>query len=167
MKKLSLLLVIVLISSIGFSQEKNIVEVAVGSPDHTTLVKAVTEADLVETLQSKGPFTVFAPVNEAFDALPDGVLNTLLQPEQKQMLQGVLTYHVIAGKLTANDVIAAVKKGDGKAQVKTVGGGTLTVMLDGGNVKIMDANGNVATVVAADLMASNGVIHVIDTVLIP
>lgn len=167
MKKLCLLLVTVLISSIGFSQEKDIVDIAVGSPDHTMLVKAVTEADLVETLKSKGPFTVFAPVNQAFENLPDGLLGTLLKPEQKGALQNVLTYHVIAGKLTAKDVVAAIEKGGGKAQVKTVSGGVLMIMLDGSNVVIKDAKGNVTTVVATDLMASNGVIHVVDSVLMP
>lgn len=146
---------------------KNIVENAVNSQDHTTLVAAVKAAELVETLSSDGPFTVFAPTNAAFGNLPEGTVATLLKPENKGKLQTVLTYHVIAGKFNAKDVIAAIKQGGGKAELKTVSGGTLTAMLEDGNVKIMDSNGNVATVTIADVNQSNGVIHVIDTVLLP
>lgn len=146
---------------------KNIVENAVNSKDHTTLVAAVKAADLVSTLSSEGPFTVFAPVNDAFAALPEGTVETLLKPENKPQLQAVLTYHVIAGKLKASDVVAAIKKGKGKAEVATVNGGILTFMLDGDTVKIKDAAGNLATVTIADVHQSNGVIHVIDTVLLP
>lgn len=146
---------------------KNIVENAVNSKDHTTLVAAVKAADLVSTLSSEGPFTVFAPVNDAFAALPEGTVETLLKPENKTQLQAVLTYHVIAGKLKASDVVAAIKKGKGKAEVATVNGGILTFMLDGDTVKIKDAAGNLATVTIADVHQSNGVIHVIDTVLLP
>lgn len=146
---------------------KNIVENAANSKDHTTLVAAVKAADLLSTLSSEGPFTVFAPVNDAFAALPEGTVETLLKPENKPQLQAVLTYHVIAGKLKASDVVAAIKKGKGKAEVATVNGGILTFMLDGDTVKIKDAAGNLATVTIADVHQSNGVIHVIDTVLLP
>jgi uncharacterized surface protein with fasciclin (FAS1) repeats len=146
---------------------KNIVENAVNSKDHTTLVAAVKAAELVETLSSEGPFTVFAPVNSAFAALPEGTVETLLKPENKLKLQAVLTYHVIAGDFKASDVVAAIKKGKGKVEFKTVQGGILTFMLDGGKVKIKDASGNIATVTIADVNQSNGVIHVIDTVLLP
>lgn len=168
MKITNLLFVAVfLFTSLGFSQNKDIVDVAAGSEDHTTLVAAVKAGDLVETLKSEGPFTVFAPTNEAFAALPDGTVDYLLKADNKQKLQTVLTYHVIAGKLDAKAVVNAIKKGGGKAEVKTVGGEVLTFMLEGKMVKVKDVNGNVATVLAADLNASNGVIHVVDTVLLP
>lgn len=168
MKITNLILVAVfLVSSLGFSQSKDVVDIAIGSKDHTTLVAAVKAGDLVETLKSEGPFTVFAPTNAAFEALPKGVVPNLLKPENQGKLQEVLTYHVIAGKLTAKDVVAAINDGGGEAVVRTVGGGALTLMLDGKSVKIKDANGNVATVTAADLDASNGVVHVVDTVLLP
>jgi len=146
---------------------KNIIENAVNSKDHTTLVAAVKAADLVEVLQGDGPFTVFAPTNAAFDKLPDGTVATLLKPENKEQLQAILTYHVVAGDFKAADVVAAIKKGNGKATFKTVNGAELTAMMDGKNVKIQDAAGNVATVTIADVNQSNGVIHVIDTVLLP
>ncbi|MCM4159576.1 fasciclin domain-containing protein [Antarcticibacterium flavum] len=146
---------------------KNIVETASGSADHTTLVAAVKAADLAGTLQSEGPFTVFAPTNAAFEKLPAGTVETLLKPENKKMLQDILTYHVVAGDLKAGDVVAAIKKGNGTATLETVNGGSITAMMDGNNVKIKDAAGNVATVTAADLNQSNGVIHVLDTVLLP
>lgn len=177
--KLNLVMLVSLVTiSIGFAQtkmvggaemypSKNIIENAVNSNDHTTLVAAVKAAGLVETLSGEGPFTVFAPVNAAFAALPAGTVETLLKPENKSKLQAVLTYHVIAGKLNAKDVVAAIKKGNGKAALKTVNGGTLTFMLEGKNVKVKDAAGNVATVSIADVNQSNGVIHVIDTVLLP
>ena len=149
------------------SPSKNIVETAVNSEVHTTLVAAVKAADLVETLSSDGPFTVFAPTNSAFANLPEGTVETLLKPENIKQLQAVLTYHVIAGKFSASDVVAAIKKGDGKVELKTVNGGMITAMLDGKSVKIKDSKGNVATVTIADLDQTNGVIHVIDTVLLP
>ncbi|EMY80378.1 secreted surface protein containing a fasciclin domain [Psychroflexus gondwanensis ACAM 44] len=149
------------------SPSKNIIENAVNSKDHTTLVAAVKAADLVETLSSDGPFTVFAPTNAAFGNLPEGTVETLLKPENKKQLQTVLTYHVIAGNFSASDVVAAIKKGNGKAELKTVSGGMVTAMLDGKSVKIKDSKGNVATVTIADVNQSNGVIHVIDTVLLP
>ncbi len=149
------------------SPKKNIVENASNSKDHTTLVAAVKAADLVETLQGEGPFTVFAPTNAAFEELPEGTVKSLLKPENKEKLQAVLTYHVVAGKWTAQEVMGAIKKGNGKAVVKTVQGGELTLMTEGEKVKIKDGQGNVATVTIANVMQSNGVIHVIDTVLLP
>ena len=146
---------------------KNIVENAVNSKDHTTLVAAVKAAGLVETLQSEGPFTVLAPTNAAFEKLPDGTVASLLKPENKKALQGVLTYHVIAGKNSAADIIQDIKEGGGTAEWTTVNGQMLWGMLDGNMVKIKDQAGNVATVTIADVYQSNGVIHVIDTVLLP
>lgn len=146
---------------------KNIVENAINSKDHTTLVAAVQAADLVATLQTDGPFTVFAPTNAAFNKLPEGTVSTLLKPENKGTLQGVLTYHVIAGNYSANDIVAAIKKGNGSAAFSTVNGGKLTAMLKGNKVVLKDANGTTATVTIADVHQSNGVIHVIDTVVLP
>ena len=146
---------------------KDIVSNAVNSKDHTTLVAAVKAAGLVETLQGEGPFTVFAPTNEAFNKLPEGTVATLLKPENKSMLQGVLTYHVLAGKNSAADIMKAIEKGDGKAEFTTVNGQKLYAMVDGGKVKLKDQAGNVSTVTIADVNQSNGVIHVIDTVVLP
>ncbi|WP_121666636.1 fasciclin domain-containing protein [Mesonia aquimarina] len=146
---------------------KNIVENAVNSKDHTTLVAAVKAAGLVETLQGEGPFTVFAPTNAAFEKLPNGTVETLLKPENKKMLQGILTYHVASGKWTAKKIMKMIKKNDGKFTFKTVNGEKLTAMMDGDMVKIKDVAGNVATVTIANVMQSNGVIHVVDTVLLP
>ena len=146
---------------------KNIIENAVNSKDHTTLVAAVKAADLVETLSSEGPFTVFAPTNAAFAKLPEGTVNTLLMAENKKTLQTVLTYHVVAGKWNAKAVLKMIKKGNGKAEIKTVSGGTITAWLKDKNVYITDENGNSAKVTIADVNQSNGVIHVIDTVLLP
>ena len=146
---------------------KNIVENAVNSKDHTTLVAAVKAADLVETLQSKGPFTVFAPTNAAFDKLPKGTVETLVKPENKKMLQSILTYHVVAGKMNASDIAKAIKKGNGKATLSTVQGGTLTAWMMGKDLYITDENGNKAKVTIADVNQSNGVIHVIDAVVTP
>ncbi len=160
--------VVMFISAASLSAQTNdVVDIAIGSPAHTTLVAAVKAADLVATLKSKGPFTVFAPTNDAFAKLPAGTVETLLKPENKAKLAGILTYHVIAGNLMAADVVAAIKKGNGKAEVATVNGGKLTITLMGDKVMITDANGNSAHVVAADLKGSNGVVHVIDSVLLP
>ncbi|MEJ4088124.1 fasciclin domain-containing protein [Galbibacter orientalis] len=179
LKKGMLLGVFVLASTVVLAQEtkmvggaemyptKNIVENAVNSKDHTTLVAAVKAADLVETLQSDGPFTVFAPTNKAFEALPEGTVEMLLKPENKEKLQAVLTYHVIAGKMDAKALMDAVKNGMGKAMLKTVNGEELTVMQKGKKLWIMDAKGNKAKVTIADVYQSNGVIHVINTVLLP
>jgi len=146
---------------------KNIVENAVNSKDHTTLVAAVKAAGLVETLQSKGPFTVFAPTNAAFDKLPKGTVENLLEEENKATLQTVLTYHVVAGKWTAKELMSMIKKDGGKSKIKTVNGEMLTAWMDGKSVKISDNSGNTAMVTIANVMQSNGVIHVIDTVLLP
>jgi len=157
----------VMVGGAAMYPSKNIVENAVNSKDHTTLVAAVKAADLVETLQSDGPFTVFAPTNAAFDKLPEGTVTTLLKPENKKQLQTVLTYHVVAGNMKAADVVAAIKKGKGKATLTTVSGGTLTAMMKGKNVILTDENGNSSTVAIANVNQSNGVIHVVDTVLLP
>ncbi len=146
---------------------KNIVENAVNSKDHTTLVAAVKAAGLVEVLQSEGPFTVFAPTNAAFDKLPEGTVATLVKPENKEQLQTILKYHVVSGKWNAKAIAKLIKKGDGKAVIKTVSGGTLTAWTKGNNVYVTDENGNSAKVTIADVNQSNGVIHVVDTVLLP
>jgi uncharacterized surface protein with fasciclin (FAS1) repeats len=151
----------------GVAQKMDIVDVAAGSPDFTTLVAAVKAAGLVSTLKGAGPFTVFAPTNEAFQKLPAGTVDGLLKPEQKATLAKILTYHVVAGKLTASAVLAAIKKGNGTATLTTVSGGKLVASLDMGKVKLTDEKGGVSYVTKTDLMASNGVIHVIDTVLMP
>ena len=147
--------------------DKNIVENAVNSKDHTTLVAAVKAAGLVETLQGAGPFTVFAPTNEAFAALPAGTVDTLLKPEMKGDLTKVLTCHVVGAKAMAADVMKMVKDDGGAHKVKTVGGCELTLKDEGGKVTVTDENGNVANVTIADVEQSNGVIHVIDKVLLP
>ena len=146
---------------------RNIIQNAVNSADHTTLVAAVTAADLVETLQGEGPFTVFAPVNKAFEKLPKGTVEKLLKPENKATLTAVLTYHVIPGKISAADFVAAVKKGGGEATYKTVEGEELTVRQDGRRLEIIDAKGDKSFVTIADVNQKNGVIHVVDTVLMP
>ncbi|MDB5236670.1 MAG: fasciclin protein [Hymenobacter sp.] len=147
---------------------KTIVANAVNSKDHTTLVAAVKAAGLVETLSGKGPFTVFAPVNDAFENLPAGTVETLLKPENKATLQKVLTYHVVAGNMSAEKIMAAIKAGKGKATLKTVSGGTLVAMMNGAhNVMLTDESGNTASISTYDVMQSNGVIHVIDKVLLP
>ena len=145
----------------------NIVGTAAGSADHTTLVAAVKAGGLVDTLSGTGPFTVFAPTNAAFAALPAGTVDTLLKPENKAQLQSVLTYHVVSGKLMAKDVLAAITAGGGKAVVTTVQGGKLTASVMGGKVMLTDAKGRVSHVSTADLDTTNGVIHVVDNVLLP
>lgn len=146
---------------------KNIIENAVNSKDHTTLVAAVKAAGLVETLQSAGPFTVFAPTNAAFDKLPAGTVENLLKPENKAALSSVLTYHVVAGRMSSADVAKAIKAGNGKAEFKTVQGGTLTAMMSGKDVVLKDSKGNTSKITIMDVNQSNGVIHVIDTVVMP
>ena len=147
---------------------KDIVSNAVNSKDHTTLVAAVKAAGLVETLQGKGPYTVFAPINGAFAALPAGTVETLLKPENKGALTSVLTYHVVAGRITARDILAAIKRGNGAATFTTVNGQTLTAMLNGPmNVALRDASGGVSNISTYDVLQSNGVIHVTDHVLLP
>jgi uncharacterized surface protein with fasciclin (FAS1) repeats len=146
---------------------KNIVENAVNSKDHTTLVAAVKAAGLVETLESAGPFTVFAPTNEAFDKLPKGTVESLVKPENKATLTKILTYHVVAGRLSAEELMAKVKAGMGKAELKTVQGDNLTVMQDGKKLYLVDEKGGKSWITIADVFQSNGVIHVINTVLMP
>ncbi|HTH52127.1 MAG TPA: fasciclin domain-containing protein [Pyrinomonadaceae bacterium] len=146
---------------------KNIVENAVNSKDHTTLVAAVQAADLVDTLKSAGPFTVFAPTNAAFAKLPAGTVDTLLKPENKATLTKVLTYHVIAGNYDSKAIAKAIKAGNGKAEFTTVAGGKLWAMMDGKNLILMDEKGGKSMVTIADVRQSNGVIHVVDTVVLP
>jgi uncharacterized surface protein with fasciclin (FAS1) repeats len=148
-------------------KNKNIVENAMNSKDHTTLVAAVKAAGLVETLQGNGPFTVFAPVNSAFEMLPAGTVDTLLKPENKAMLTKVLTYHVVAGNMDSKKIMKAIKKGDGKAMFKTVAGGMLTATMEGDTLVLTDEKGGKSKVTIANVKQSNGVIHVVDTVLMP
>lgn len=146
---------------------KNIVENAVNSKDHTTLVAAVKAAGLVGTLESAGPFTVFAPTNEAFEKLPAGTVDNLLKPENKDALTKVLTYHVVAGRLSSADLLAKVKAGNGKAELTTVQGGKLTAMAKGKKLYLVDEKGGESWITIADVNQSNGVIHVVNTVLMP
>ena len=146
---------------------KTIVDNAVNSKDHTTLVAAVQAAGLVDTLKGPGPFTVFAPVNAAFEKLPAGTVESLVKPENKDTLTTVLTYHVVPGRMTAKDLAAAIKKGGGKATLTTVQGGTLTAAMMGKTIMLTDAKGGMSHVTQGDVMQSNGVIHVVDTVLMP
>jgi len=146
---------------------KNIIENLINSKDHTVLLTAVMAADLAETLQGAGPFTVFAPVNKAFEKLPKGAMDALLKPESKEALTALLTYHVIPGKYSAADFVAAIKKGDGKALFKTVEGEELTIEHDGRKLIIMDAKGDKSIVTIPDVNQKNGVIHVVDAVLSP
>lgn len=181
MKKLVFMLVAAFLTVTTFAQKektvevggapmypsKNIVANAVNSKDHTTLVAAVKAAGLVETLQSEGPFTVFAPTNAAFDKLPKGTVETLVKPENKNTLIAVLTYHVVAGKYNAKDIAQLIKKGNGKATLTTVQGGVLTASMEGKKLVLTDAKGGKSYVTIADVNQSNGVIHVIDTVVMP
>lgn len=149
------------------AQTKDVVDLAAGSADHTTLVAAVKAASLVETLKGKGPFTVFAPTNAAFGKLPAGTVEGLLKPENKATLSKILTYHVVAGNLDAAAVVAAIKKGNGKAELTTVSGGKLTASIEGGKVQLTDEKGMHSYVTTTDIKGSNGIIHVIDTVVMP
>ena len=146
---------------------KTIVDNAVNSKDHTTLVAAVQAAGLVDTLKSAGPFTVFAPTNAAFDKRPAGTVESLVKPENKATLTKVLTYHVVAGNNDSKSIAKAIKKGGGKAEFKTVAGGTLWAMMDGNNLVLTDEKGGRSVVTIADVRQSNGVIHVVDTVVLP
>ena len=177
-KFLSLLLLTAIVSGNSFAQTKmvggaamyptkNIVENAVNSKDHTTLVAAVKAAGLVPTLESAGPFTVFAPTNKAFDALPAGTVSSLLKPENKAKLTSILTYHVVPGKLSSQDLMKMIKMKDGKATLKTVQGENLYASMKGKHLMISDDNGNSAEVTIADVNQSNGVIHVVNKVLLP
>jgi uncharacterized surface protein with fasciclin (FAS1) repeats len=165
-KKITAIASFVAISMTATSQT-TIVDVAVSSKDHSTLVAAVKAAGLVETLNSAGPFTVFAPVNAAFDKLPAGTVETLLKPENKGLLTSILTYHVVAGNIDAAAVVAAIEAGNGKASLQTVSGRKLVASIENGKVILTDEKGGKATVTATDLKGSNGVIHVIDTIVMP
>ena len=178
--KLGLMFATALLVNTSFAQEKtvevggapmypskNIVENAVNSKDHTTLVAAVKAAGLVETLEGPGPFTVFAPTNEAFDMLPKGTVETLVKPENKAKLTGILTYHVVSGRLDSKALMALITAGNGTAQLTTVAGGKLWVMMKGKKIIIKDENGGMAMVITKDVYQSNGVIHVVDHVLLP
>lgn len=156
-----------MVGGAAMDKKKTIVENASAAPNLTTLVAAVKAADLVGTLSGKGPFTVFAPENAAFDKLPAGTVDTLVKPENKAMLTKILTYHVVAGKYDAKKIMDAIKKGNGKATLKTVQGENLTAMMEGSSVVLTDAKGGKSTVTTANVMQSNGVVHVIDTVVMP
>lgn len=180
-KSIGLMLTAALLMNVSYAQKektvevggaamypsKNIVENAVNSKDHTTLVAAVKAAGLVETLQSAGPFTVFAPTNAAFDMLPKGTVESLVMPENKQMLSGILTYHVVAGKLDSKELEKWMKKGNGTAELTTVAGGKLWVMMKDGKWWVKDEKGGMATITIPNVYQSNGVIHVVDHVLMP
>jgi uncharacterized surface protein with fasciclin (FAS1) repeats len=146
---------------------KDIIDNAVNSADHTTLVAAVKAAGLVDTLKGPGPFTVFAPTNEAFAKLPAGTIDTLLKPENKDMLVKILTYHVVAGRLSAAELKKEIRAGNGQATLKTVSGGTLIAMMQGSNIVLKDEKGDMSTVTIPNVFQSNGVIHVVDTVVLP
>jgi uncharacterized surface protein with fasciclin (FAS1) repeats len=166
-KRIALLFSATLLAFNVMAKSNDIVDVAMTSEAHTTLVAAVKAADLVSTLKSEGPFTVFAPTNEAFAKLPAGTVENLLKPENKSTLASILTYHVVAGNLDAKTVLAAIKTGGGKAVLTTVQGGKLTATIVKGQVVLTDEKGGKSIVTATDLKGSNGVIHVIDTVLMP
>ena len=157
----------VMVGGAPMYSSKDIIDNAVNSKDHTTLVAAVKAAGLVETLKGKGPFTVFAPVDTAFAALPAGTVDTLLKPENKGQLGKVLTYHVVAGKMDSAALLKAIEAGGGKATLAAVSGGTLTASRSGGTIVVADDGGGMAKVTIADVVQSNGVIHVVDKVLLP
>lgn len=165
--KMKFLLTLLIGGVISASAQKTVVDVAVGSKAHSTLVTAVKAADLVATLQGAGPFTVFAPTNDAFAKLPKGTVENLLKPENKASLAKILTYHVIAGNLDAAAVLKAIKDGKGKVKLKAVSGGNLTASLKNGKVILTDEKGGIANVTATDLKAGNGVVHVLDAVVMP
>lgn len=166
-KSLFLGVLAIVASTLTVNAQKTVVDIAVGSKDHTTLVAAVKAADLVATLQSAGPFTVFAPTNAAFAKLPAGTVESLLKAENKATLTKILTYHVIAGSFDATAVVKAIKDGGGSVSLKTVSGGNLVASIKAGKVILTDEKGGYATVVATDLKADNGLIHVIDAVVLP
>ncbi len=157
----------VMVGGAAMYPTKDIIDNAVNSKDHTTLVAAVKAAGLVDTLKGPGPFTVFAPTDAAFGKLPAGTVETLVKPENKDTLTSILTYHVVAGKVSAADVVNAIKDGGGKAELTTVQGGKLTASMMGDRVMLTDAKGNMAHVTIADVNQSNGVIHVVDGVVMP
>ena len=157
----------VMVGGAAMYPSKDIVDNAVNSKDHTTLVAAVKAAGLVDTLKGAGPFTVFAPTNAAFNKLPAGTVDTLVKPENKDTLTKILTYHVVPGRMTSRDLMAAIKAGGGKATLTTVEGEPLTAWMKGGTLVLTDAKGGTSTVTIGDVFQSNGVIHVVDTVLMP
>jgi uncharacterized surface protein with fasciclin (FAS1) repeats len=157
----------VMVGGAAMYPTKDIIDNAMNSADHTTLVAAVKAAGLVDTLKGAGPFTVFAPTNEAFAKLPAGTVENLLKPENHDMLVKILTYHVVAGRISANELRKEIRAGHGQAQLKTVSGGTIWAMMNGNNIELKDEKGGVAQVTIANVMQSNGVIQVIDTVLMP
>ncbi|SEA28132.1 fasciclin domain-containing protein [Psychroflexus halocasei] len=169
MKKLAFILTVAFTMGLSTSvfAQKTIVDVAVENKDFSTLVTALKAADLVEALQGDGPFTVFAPTNSAFDKIDSKTLNSLLEAKNKKALANILTYHVIAGKITASDVMAALKEGKGSVELKALNGQMLTVMQKDGKIWIKDSKDNYSEIVATDVNGSNGVIHVIDTVIMP
>ena len=169
MKKLVLILTVAICASLSQSAnaQGTIVDVAAGNEDFSTLVTALKAADLVGALQGEGPFTVFAPTNSAFEKIDSDTLNSLLEETNKEALANILTYHVVAGKLTAPDVVAALEKGNGKVELKALNGQVLTVLQKDAKIWLMDAKGNYSEIVATNIMGSNGVIHVVDTVVMP
>ena len=154
-------------TNISTAQNKDIVDIAVSVDDFSTLVTALKKADLVGALKGDGPFTVFAPTNAAFGKIDSKTLGSLLEPQNKDALTGILTYHVISGKIAASDVVAALKKGKGKVELKTLNGATVKVMSKDGNIYLKDQNGNLSQIVKTDVMGTNGVIHIIDSVVMP
>ena len=169
MKKLMLTLTILLTIGIfnNATAQGTVVDAAVGNEDFSTLVAALKAADLVTALQGDGPFTVFAPTNDAFAKIDSGTLNSLLEEKNQDALANILTYHVVSGKLTATDVVAALKNGNGMVELKALNGQTITVLQKDGKIWLKDSNGNYSEIVATDVMGSNGVIHVLDTVVMP
>ncbi len=171
MKKLVFILsTIALIATTQTTQAQkgqDIVDIAVSVDDFSTLVTALKAADLVGALKGDGPFTVFAPVNSGFAKIDESTLNALLQPANKEKLAGILTYHVVAGNITAKDVVAALEGGNGKAELTTLNGGKVTAVSKDGGIYLMDANGNYSKIAKTDVMASNGVIHIIEDVVMP
>jgi uncharacterized surface protein with fasciclin (FAS1) repeats len=165
MKKLILVSFMALMTSMAYSQTKNVVDLAAASADHTTLVAAIKAADLVNALKGTGPFTVFAPTNGAFEKLPPGTVEGLLKPENKEQLVKLLMYHVLNCKFDAKAVLAAIEAGGGKATLTTLGGGKLMITIEDGKVKLTDEYGNTSTVTTADVMGTNGVIHMVDAVV--
>lgn len=158
----------VMVGGQSMLRSRDIIDNAMNSADHTTLVAAVRAANLVETLKGRGPFTVFAPTNAAFNMLPAGTIDSLVRPENRETLTKILTYHVVAGRLDANAIMRQIRAGNGTATLRTVSGGTLTAMMNGSrNIVLRDEKGNVANISTYDVMQSNGVIHVIDRVLMP
>tara|TARA_R100001369_G_scaffold92866_1_gene140634 strand:- start:7074 stop:7586 length:513 start_codon:yes stop_codon:yes gene_type:complete len=169
MKKLMLILTIIMTVALSknATAQGTIVDVAVGNEDFSTLVTALTAADLISALQGDGPFTVFAPTNSAFAKIDSETLNSLLKEKNQKALANILTYHVISGKLTATDVVAALKEGNGTVELKALNGQVVTVIQKDGKIWLKDVNGNYSEIIATDVMGSNGLIHVIDSVIMP